>query len=198
MRAGPRGYLYMALSEPETFQVRTISSLDSYQKRDKLRQKEQMAKKYYALSSVENNKLVKIIQIVFGIVCFSVAVFWLVFNIRSLKTDGTLWITVIFLTGFGFYQVWSGIGKATRFIEISEKLIRLKKTIILAPVDIHAGEIQKIDIYPFNLIFFLKSQKKIILRFGASYQETNEDVKDDILVFGDENSIEVEIVEEKV
>ena len=157
-----------------------------------------MVKKYYALSSVENNKLVKIIQIVFGIVCVTVAVFWLVYNVRSLKTDGTLWVTIIFLTGFGFYQVWSGLGKAIRFIEISEELIRLKKTILLPPVDIHAGEIQKIELYPFNLFFFLKSKKKIILRFGASYQETNEDIKDDIMVFCDKNSIELEIVEEKL
>ena len=157
-----------------------------------------MVKKYYALSSVENNKLVKIIQIVFGIVCVAVAVFWSVYNVRSMKTDGTLWVTIIFLTGFGFYQVWSGLGKAIRFIEISEELIRLKKTILLPPVDIHAGEIQKIELYPFNLIFFLKSQKKILLRFGTSFQETNEDIKDDIMVFCDENSIEIEIVEEKL
>lgn len=161
-------------------------------------QKEQMVKKYYALSNVENNKLVKIIQIVFGIVCFAVAVFWMIFNIRSLKTDGTLWISVIFLTGFGFYQVWSGLGKATRFIEISKEIIRLKKNILMPPVNISSGEIQKIELYPFNLIFFLKSKKKILLRFGASYQETNEDVKDDILAFCDENSIDIEIVEEKL
>lgn len=157
-----------------------------------------MVKKYYALSSVENNKLVKIIQIVFGIVCFAVAVFWMIFNIKALKTDGTLWITIIFLTGFGFYQVWSGLGKAIRYIEISQDLIRLKKTILLPPVEIHAGEIQKIELYPFNLILFLKTKKKIILRFGASYQETNENIKDDILVFCDQNSIEIEIVEEKI
>jgi hypothetical protein len=163
-----------------------------------LPQKEQMVKKYYALSNVENNKLVKIIQIVFGIVCFAVAVFWMIFNIRSLKTDGTLWISVIFLTGFGFYQVWSGLGKATRFIEISKEIIRLKKNILMPPVNISSGEIQKIELYPFNLIFFLKSKKKILLRFGASYQETNEDVKDDILAFCDENSIDIEIVEEKL
>jgi hypothetical protein len=157
-----------------------------------------MVKKYYALSSVENNKLVKIIQIVFGIVCFAVAVFWLMFNIKALKTDGTLWITILFLCGFGFYQVWTGLGKSIRFIEIGKDLIRLKKTILFPAVDINSGEIQKIEVYPFNLIFFLKSKKKILLRFGASYQETNEEIKDDILVFGDENSIEVEIVEEKI
>jgi hypothetical protein len=157
-----------------------------------------MVKKYYTLGNAESNKLVKVIQIFFGIVCFAVAVFWIIFNIKSLKTDGTLWISVLFLIGFGFYQVWSGLGKATRFIEISQEIIRLKKNILLPPVDISAVDIQKIELYPFNLIFFLKTKKKINLRFGASYQETNEDIKDEILAFSDQNSIEIEIVEEKI
>jgi hypothetical protein len=158
----------------------------------------EMETKYFSFSSVENNKLVKIIQIVFGIVCLAVAIFWLIFNIRSLKADGTLWITIIFLSGFGLYQVWTGLGKATRFIEISSDKIRLKKTVILPAVEITLGEIQKIEIFPFNLIFFLKTKKRIILRFGTTYHETNEKVKHEILSFAELNSINIEIVEEKL
>ena len=157
-----------------------------------------MEKKYFLLGSVENNRVIRIIQIVFGIVCLAVAIFWLIFNIRSLKTEGTLWITIIFLSVFGLYQVWSGLGKATRFIEISSDRIRLKKTIILPAVEMSVGDIQKIEIYPFNLIFFLKAKKRLILRFSTTYQETNEKVKDELLVFGELNSIDVEFVEEKL
>jgi len=69
-----------------------------------------MEKMYFSLGTSENNRLVKVIQIVFGVVCIAVAIFWLVFNIKSLKADGTLWITIIFLSGFGFYQIWAGLG----------------------------------------------------------------------------------------
>jgi HAMP domain-containing protein len=157
-----------------------------------------MESKYFLLSSVENNKVVRIIQIAFGLVCLAVAVFWLVFNIRSVQTNSTLWITIIFLSVFGLYQIWSGLGRATRFIEISADRIRLKKTIILPTVEMRAEEIQKIEIYPFNLIFILKAEKRIILRFSTTYQETNEKVKDELLVFGELNSIEVEFVKEKL
>jgi hypothetical protein len=157
-----------------------------------------MGKKYFSLSSVENNRLIKIIQIIFGIVCFTVAIFWLIFNIRSLKADGTLWITIIFLSGFGFYQVWAGLGQATRFIEISSDKIRLKKNIMLPAVEILPGEIQKIEVYPFNLIFYLKTKKRIFLRFGTTYHETNEKIKDEILSFAELNSINTEIMEEKL
>lgn len=157
-----------------------------------------MGKKYFSLGSVENNRLIKIIQILFGIVCFTVAIFWLIFNIRSLKADGTLWITIIFLSGFGFYQVWAGLGQATRFIEISSDKIRLKKNIMLPAVEILPGEIQKIEVYPFNLIFYLKTKKRILLRFGTTYHETNEKIKDEILSFAELNSINTEIMEEKL
>jgi hypothetical protein len=115
-----------------------------------------------------------------------------------LKADATLWITIVFLSGFGFYQVWAGLGMATRFIEISSDKIQLKKSILFPAAKIPAEEIQKIELYPFNLILFLKSQKRILLRFGATYQETNEKIKDEILSFAELNSIKVEIKEEKL
>jgi hypothetical protein len=157
-----------------------------------------MGKKYFSLSSVENSKVIKIIQIAFGIICIAVAIFWLRFNIRSLKADRTLWVTILFLSGFGFYMIWAGLGKATRFIEISTDKIRIKKTIILPAVEMSAGDIQKIEIYPFNLIFFMNTGKKLILRFSTTYQETNEKVKNEILNFGELNSINVEIVRENL
>jgi hypothetical protein len=157
-----------------------------------------MEKKYYSLGSVENSKLVKTIQIVFGILCLAVAVYWLNFNLKSLKIDGTLWITIIFLLGFGFYQIWSGLGRATRFIEISSDKIRIKKTVLLPFVDITKDNIEKIEIFPFNLKFFLKSGKTSILRLSSSYYETNAAIKDAILDFAELNSISFELKEEKI
>jgi hypothetical protein len=157
-----------------------------------------METKYFALSSVETNKIVKIIQVVFGIFCFAIAAFWVIFNIRSLKSDETLWVTIVFLSGFGFYQVWAGLGKATRFIEIRSDRICLKKNIFLPPVEMIAAEIQKIEIFPFNMIFYLKTNKKRLLRFSSTYYETNEKIKDEIITFGELNLISVEFVEEKI
>jgi hypothetical protein len=157
-----------------------------------------MEMKYFSLGSVENSRLVRIIQIIFGVICFAVAIFWLIFNARSLKADGTLWITIIFLSGFGFYQIWSGLGFATRFIEINSDKIRLKKNIILPVLDIPAVDIQKIELFPFNLIFYLKTKKRILLRFGTTYHDTNEKIKDEILIFSELNSINLELKEEKI
>lgn len=154
--------------------------------------------KYFPLSSSENNRLVKIIQIIFGVVCFALAIFWMIFNIKSLKTNGTLWITIIFLLGFGFYQIWSGMGRAIRFIEIRADKIRLKRNSILPVIELPAGEIEKIELFPFNLIFFLKSKKRIFLRFGTTYQETNEKIKNEILGFAKSNKVPIEFIREEL
>lgn len=154
--------------------------------------------KYFSLDQSDNSKMVKIFQIVFGILCFAIAIFWLVFNLRSIKADGTSWITIIFLFAFSFYQVYSGMGKATRFIELSSDKIRIRKIIMLPPVIIQVAQIQKIEIYPFNLNIILKSGKKIIVRFGATYQDTNEKIKDELLIFAEQNSINSEIMVENI
>ena len=154
--------------------------------------------KYYPLGTGENNGFVRIIRIIFGIACIAVAIFWIVFNIKSLKADGTLWITIIFLIGFGSYQLWAGLGRTISFIEFGQGYIRLKKNSIFPPSIMNAEEIEKIDLFPLNLIIFLKTGKKIMLRFGTTYYETNEKVKDEILGFAESNNIPIEIIEEKL
>jgi hypothetical protein len=157
-----------------------------------------METKYYSLSTSENNGFLRIIRIIFGAVCIAVAIFWITYNIRSLKTDIMLWITIIFLSGFGFYQIWSGLGLAKRFIEIGNYIIRLKKNPFLAPVTIYASDIEKIELFPLCVVFFIKSKMKILLRFGTTYYETNDKVKDGILLFAESNNITIEIIEDKI
>src|SRR5664279_5344527 len=157
-----------------------------------------METKYFSLGQAENSKMVKILQVVFGILCIGIAVFWLIFNLRSINAAGTNWVTIIFIGGFGLYQIYAGFGFSKRFIEIGPDKICIRKDIILPAINISAGELAKVELYPFNLILFLKTGKKVILRLGASYQETNEKIKDEILTFGELNSINVEFVEEKL
>jgi hypothetical protein len=154
--------------------------------------------KHIILGGIENNGFEKIIRIIFGTVCIAVALFWLYFNIKALKADGTLWITIAFLSGFGFYQIWSGMGKATRFIEFGPAHIRMKKNPIFPGAVIRADGIEKIELFPFNIIFYMKTKKKIMLRLGTSFQETNEKIKDEVIIFAESNNTPVEIVKEKI
>lgn len=151
---------------------------------------------YFPLGNTEDNKLVKIFRIFFGIVCIGIAFFWLYFNYTSLKTNWTLWITIIFLLVFGLYQIWSGSGRATRFIIISSGNIRLKKDAIRPAFQIMPAEIERIEFFPLSVVFFLRSEKKILLRFGTINYETNEKIVDELMVFAEANEIPFEIKEE--
>jgi hypothetical protein len=157
-----------------------------------------MENKYFLLGPAENTKMVKAIQVVFGIVCFVIAGFWIVFNVRSLKADSTLWLTILFLSGFGFYMIWAGLGKAARFVETGTGKIRLKKTILLPVIELVAGDIQKIDLYPFKILFIPKTGKIITLRLSSTYYETNDKILEAVLIFAEDNSIELEEIEEKI
>ena len=157
-----------------------------------------MENNLFILGSGENKRIINLIRVIFGILCLALAIFWLIFSIKAIKTDGTLWITIIFLSGFGFYQIWSGMGRATQFIEISEEKIRIRKNSILPTKEMFAVDIEKIEIFPLNVIFFLKTQKRFLLRFGTVYYETNRKIVDGIIGFADSNKIPYETIEEEV
>ena len=154
--------------------------------------------KHFPLGIKESSRFVGLVRIVFGITCIIVAGYWLFFLVS--ETDGgySVGITVAFLFFFGLYLIWAGLGKAYRYIEFGNDHIRLKSNIVMAPIVLHARNIEKIDLYPLNVVFFLKSGGKKLVRFGATYFETTEMIKDAILDFANINNIESEIIEEKL
>ncbi len=154
--------------------------------------------KYFSLGTIENTRLIRIFRLIFGIVCITVAIFWITLIIRSLKPNITTWISILFLAGFGFYQIWSGIGHADRFIEIASDCIRLKKNSILPVVDMPADKIEKIEFYPLNIVFFLKSKRRVLLRFGTTYNDIIENVTEEVISFAELNKIQSKVIEERL
>jgi hypothetical protein len=157
-----------------------------------------METKYFSLGQAETGTVLKIIRILFGLVCVAIAIFWMIFNIRSVKADRTLWITVLFLSGFGFYQVWAGFGRAGRFIQIGSDKIMLKKNSLLPVKEMSSSEIRRIEIFPLNLIFYSNKGGKTVLRFGTMFTDNIEPIKDKIEEFASQNNIDLEIVEEEI
>jgi hypothetical protein len=157
-----------------------------------------MAKKYYPLGPGENGPFVKVLRIIFGSICVLVAIYWLIFSPAPVPSKISLYVVICFLTGFGLNQLWLGLGKPAKFIEFDEKTIRLKKNTFLHPAELNAADFEKIQLYPMSTIFYLKTKKRCMLRFGATYQETNETIKDELIAFSDTNNIPLELIEEKI
>ncbi len=157
-----------------------------------------MDKVYFSLDSRDDNRLIRIFRVILGVLCIVIAGYWFVFNLRAEKQTLTQWITVAFLLGFGVYQIYSGFGYAGIFIEINSDKIRLKKNPVLPLKELSAGLIEKIELFPLNVVFVLKSGDKSRLRFGISDPDKIENIKKSIIEFSDENKVTLEIMTEEI
>ncbi|MBN2420058.1 MAG: hypothetical protein JXL81_11785 [Deltaproteobacteria bacterium] len=157
-----------------------------------------MENRLIPLEPGENPLVVRVSQIIFGIVCFVIAVFWFFFNLKSSETDRASWITLILLSGFGIYLVFAGFGKTKRYIELSSEGIKLKRSSLLPTVELKVAYIEKIEFFPLNISFLMKDQRKITLRFGTNYTDIIDNVKNAIIVFAEANNIRSEVNKEEL
>jgi hypothetical protein len=157
-----------------------------------------METKRFYLETKQNPRAVKFIQIVFGIICIILAVTWVFYNLKSLKNDGTVWITIAFLICFGGYQILAGLGKTDRYLETGPGKIILRQNSFLPKITLNVNDIEKLEIFPLSILFLLKNQKKIIFRFGLSNTEIINPVKDEIIVFSELNVIPCEEKKEEL
>jgi len=157
-----------------------------------------MKSNYYSLELNKSNRITRIFQLVFGIICAVIAIIWAILNINMLKSNGSLWITIVLLLGFAYYQINSGLGRAEKFIEFSQSSLKLKNNSLFPVRVLNAPDIQKIEAFPLNLVFFLTSGKKVFLRFGTTYTDIIEPVRKSLLTFCSGNNIPLEFKSEEL
>jgi|WetSurMetagenome_2_1015567.scaffolds.fasta_scaffold06781_6 hypothetical protein len=153
-------------------------------------------KERFMLEPVNENRFVRIIQVAFGIICIIVALVWVVLNFTTFNQTTTVWITIIFLSGFGYFQIVSGLGKATRFVEFRKSEVFIKPHSLLPVRRILNSEIDRIEIYPLSIVFLLQSGRKAVLRFGVSNTEIISQVKDGTEEFADKNGLNLSFQKE--
>lgn len=157
-----------------------------------------MTKRYFSLEITDDNRLTKIFRIIFGLLCTGISLYWTAYNLRSEKSIGTQWITVAFLIAFGVFQIYAGLGFAVKFIELSSDRIRLKKNSVMPAIELYSYQIEKIDLFPLKVLFFLKNGKKVLLRFGIGDPDRVEDIKKEIIGFADTKSVTLNIRTEDI
>jgi hypothetical protein len=165
-------------------------------KKNKLPEIDFMEKKYYSLETRDDNRVTKIFRIIFGLMCCAIAVFWITFRFISVRTDSTQWITISFLMLFGIFQILAGMGLAVKFIEIYADKIKLKQNSVLPAIELLAENIERIELYPLKVIFYILNDKKILLRFGISNPDNVELLKEEIIKFADSNKLTLELMSE--
>jgi hypothetical protein len=153
---------------------------------------------HFPLGDAEDNKVVKLLRIIFGIACIIVAAWWVYFSINTGGGKATLWVTIGFMMAFGFYQIRSGLGSTERYITISHKDVVIRKNSFLAPVTITSDETESIEIYPLSIIFYRRNKKKLLIRLGTVNYETNEKIIDELVKFAEANNILYKVIEENI
>jgi hypothetical protein len=157
-----------------------------------------MEKEHFSLEMSDDNRIIKVFRAFLGLLCIAIGIYWLIFNIGKGGQSATQWVTVAFLIGFGTYQIYAFLGLAVKFIEISSGNIRLKKNSLFPAISFSGNQIRKIELFPLNVIFFIKSDKKVVLRFGISDPDKIEDIKRSIVEFADANGLPIEIMSEEI
>jgi hypothetical protein len=157
-----------------------------------------MEKEHFSLEISDDNRIIKVFRAFLGLLCIAIGIYWLLFNIGKGSQSSKQWITVAFLVGFGAYQIYAFLGLAVKFIEISSENIRLKKNSLSPVISFSPDQIRKIELFPLNVIFLYKSDKKVILRFGISDPGKVEDIKSKIVEFADSNGVNLEIMTEEI
>lgn len=161
------------------------------EKNTDIKENRSMEKKTIMLEPKENPKFIKVLQILFGIVCSGIAIFWVIFNLSSSDVDKTGWITIIFLAGFGLYEIFAGSGKTKKYITTGAQMIVLKQNAVLPAVTIKAADISNIELLLLSIMFHKKNGQKLTLRFGINYPEVIEQVKQEVIDFAARNNITV-------
>ena len=152
-----------------------------------------MTKNRISLELRDNTRLIRFIQVVFGLVCLAISVFWLIYNIQSISGNGTLWITLAFLTGFGVFQIYSGLGYAEKYLEITERSLTVKHNSLLPAIELAPADIEAAEVFPLKVLLILTSGKRILIRLGVTDTEKIDLVKDEVTRFASEHNIPLEI-----
>jgi hypothetical protein len=138
--------------------------------------------KKYSLTNKESSGFVKIMQIIFGILCIGTSVWWTVFML-SAEVSGNYWAAILFMLFFGAFQIYSGLGYADRFLLIDEGSITIKATALSRAKTIKHTEIESIEILPLTFSIFLKNGNKVFIRFGITLSDGIDSVKDALQEF---------------
>ncbi len=157
-----------------------------------------MEKQYFQLDGVETNRFINWVRLVFGALCIAVAAGWLFLYPESVKSGITFWISLLFLIGFGLYQINSGMERGRRFIVMENKNIIIKRNSLLPAKTIKSEELEKIFIMPLNIKFVLINKKLIILRMGTTYIDIIKPIQDAVFEFAEKEKIPIEIVSNEI
>ncbi|MBM3419654.1 MAG: hypothetical protein FJY11_00810, partial [Bacteroidetes bacterium] len=147
--------------------------------------------KRYSLDNKESPKMVRILQIIFGAMCITIAAIWAVYMTMPGIGNG-YWIATAFIFFFGLFQIYSGMGYAARYIEIDGNVIVLKRSALERKIALVPDRLERVEILPLSIIFTINDGRRITIRFGMSVAASIDCIKDAVEEYATGQKIEIE------
>jgi len=143
------------------------------------------------LGEREDKPLIRIIVIIFGIMCVFTAGWWAIYLIKYPDSEKIFWAGSIFLLLFGIYQVYAGLGFAKRYIKKENNNLIIRQSSLLPPKNIKAQDISSLVIRTYDIVINLANNSRIRIKPGLKYPEQGQKVINLITDYAKENNIEV-------
>lgn len=144
-----------------------------------------------SLGEREDKLLIRIIIVVFGIMCIFTGLWWAVFLIKYPDNEKIFWAGSIFLLLFGIYQVYAGLGFARRYIRRENENIIIRQNSLLPARKIQSAEVVQLEIRTYDMVFHMNDSSRFRIKLGLKYPDLGQRIRDFITVYAKENNIEI-------
>lgn len=143
------------------------------------------------LGEREDKALVKIMIIIFGILCIITAGWWAVFLVKYPGNENIFWLASIFLFLFGIYQLYSGLGYARRFISRRNGILYIRQNSLLPGREINSGRVSQLEVRSMDMVFHFDNSSRFRVKLGIRYPDLGQKIKSFIIEFAEDNNIDI-------
>jgi len=147
---------------------------------------------YLNLSERPENLFVRIMMVIFGIMCLFTSGWWALYLLRNPGNEKSFWIATIFLFLFGLYQVYAGLGYARRYIKSEGDKLEVKQNALLRTRTFKKDILEKVEIRSADILIKSKDGARYRLKIGIRYPELGEKIRNMVISYAEINNINIE------
>ncbi|HUW92092.1 MAG TPA: hypothetical protein VMV74_02925 [Bacteroidales bacterium] len=148
-----------------------------------------MENRKFSLEIKESNKITRVSEIVFGLLCLAGTLWFAVSLQRQATPSFSSWLAIAFLALFGVWEILSGAGLVSKYITIGTHNIMIRHLFWKAPVSIAPSDLAEVRFKYLTVEFGLKAGKTISVRLGTYYSERSAEIMEAVENFCVENNV---------
>lgn len=143
------------------------------------------------LGEREDKPFVKIMVVIFGIMCIITAGWWTVFLVRYPDNENIFWAGSIFLLLFGLYQLLSGLGYTKRYISRTNGGLVVRQNSLMPAKKLQASQLRQLEIRSMDMVLHGTDSSRLRIKLGIRYPDLGQQVKEFVTRWAEDNYIEI-------